>query len=86
MKPAVSARTLSSMNTVAHVHIGEDATPEPLDHHSAAISQSYLDRLSLQHLLNEHFDPAPVYTLLSRIVLASLDVGNGEKPPARKGK
>ncbi|MFP2933987.1 TetR/AcrR family transcriptional regulator [Pyxidicoccus sp. 3LG] len=72
--------------TVAHARNGEDAKPEPVDRHYAAIIKACVDGLSLQHLLDEQFDPAPVYALLSRIVLASLDLGDGEKPPARKAK
>ncbi|NMO16854.1 TetR/AcrR family transcriptional regulator [Pyxidicoccus fallax] len=71
--------------TVARVRQGqEDARPEPLDVHYAAIMKACVDGLSLHHLLDASFDPAPVYALLSRIILASLELPEAKKPPARK--
>lgn len=72
--------------TVAAVRNGEGAEPEPLDHHYAAIIKACVDGLSLHHLFDDSFDPAPVYALLSRIVLASMTSPGGKRPPARKAK
>ncbi|WP_163997379.1 TetR/AcrR family transcriptional regulator [Pyxidicoccus caerfyrddinensis] len=90
LKPAV-AEMLQCVGdevalTVAAVRHGEGAKPEPLDYHYAAIIKACVDGLSLHHLLDEHFDPAPVYALLSRIVLESQGITAGKKPPARKTK
>ncbi|MBZ4416630.1 TetR/AcrR family transcriptional regulator [Myxococcus sp. RHSTA-1-4] len=91
LKPAV-AESLRCVDeevalTVARIRHGEDAPPEPIDQHYAAIMKACIDGLSLHHLLDDSFDPAPVYRLLSRIVLASLELlPEGKKPPARKAK
>ncbi|QSQ27265.1 TetR/AcrR family transcriptional regulator [Pyxidicoccus parkwayensis] len=90
LKPAV-AEMLQCVGeevalTVAAVRNGEGAKPEPLDHHYAAIVKACVDGLSLHHLLDESFDPAPVYALLSRIVLESQGITSGKKPAARKPK
>lgn len=91
LKPAV-AELLQCVDdevalTVAAVRNGEGAKPEPLDHHYASIVKACLDGLSLQHLLDERFDPAPVYALLSQIVLESQGLAGGKKTPSpRKPK
>ncbi|WP_164016716.1 TetR/AcrR family transcriptional regulator [Pyxidicoccus trucidator] len=90
LKPAV-AESLQCVGeevalTVAAVRNGEGAKPEPVDHHYAAIIKACVDGLALHHLLDERFDPAPVYALLSQIVLASVAGPAGKKPAARKSK
>jgi TetR/AcrR family transcriptional repressor of bet genes len=90
LKPAV-AESLRCVDeevalTVAHVRHGEAASPEPLDAHYASIIKACIDGLSLHHLLDDSFDPAPVYALLRRIVLASLEGPDAKKRPARKPK
>jgi AcrR family transcriptional regulator len=72
--------------TVAAVRNGEGAKPEPLDHHYAAIIKACVDGLSLHHLLDERFDPAPVYTLLGRMVMASVEGSAAKKSSTKKGK
>ncbi len=90
LKPAV-AESLQCVEeevalTVAAIRGGEGTKPEALDHHYAAIIKACVDGLSLHHLLDDSFDPAPVYALLSQIVLASVERPVGKKPAARKGK
>lgn len=88
LKPAVAE--LQGMadqevaRTVSKVRGGDGEHPEAVDRHYAAIIKACVDGLALNHLLDARFDPAPVYALLSRIVLASLELPVAGKP-ARKG-
>lgn len=74
--------------TAARVRGGADAKPEALDLQYAAIIKACFDGLALNHLLDKSFDSAPVYALLVRIVLGSLDTleAGKKKAPARKPK
>ncbi|TQF11458.1 TetR/AcrR family transcriptional regulator [Myxococcus llanfairpwllgwyngyllgogerychwyrndrobwllllantysiliogogogochensis] len=70
--------------TVALYRGGDAAKPEPTDMHYAVIIKACFDALALQALLDPKFDAAPIYALLKRMVLSSVD-GPGSAKPARRG-
>ncbi|MCP3104299.1 TetR/AcrR family transcriptional regulator [Myxococcus sp. K15C18031901] len=75
---------LEIARTVAVYRGGDPEHPTPMDRHYASIMKACFDGLALQHLLDEDFDPAPVYALLRQVILSSVD-GNPGARPARRG-
>ncbi|MHA7628713.1 TetR/AcrR family transcriptional regulator [Corallococcus sp. M7] len=72
--------------TVAHVRTGHDSAPTAEDLHYAVIIKACVDGLALHHQLDKSFDPLPVYALLRRIMLASIEQPAPPCSPARKPK
>lgn len=70
--------------TVAHVRTGHETPPAAEDSHYAIIIKACVDGLALHHQLDKNFDPLPVYALLRRIILASIEQPSAPRPPARK--
>ncbi|RYZ42250.1 MAG: TetR/AcrR family transcriptional regulator [Myxococcaceae bacterium] len=70
--------------TVAHYRVGRETAPAAEDSHYAIIIKACVDGLALHHQLDKTFDPLPVYALLRRIILASIEPSAAPRPPARK--
>ncbi|NOK19454.1 TetR/AcrR family transcriptional regulator [Corallococcus carmarthensis] len=72
--------------TVAQFRTGHATAPSAEDGHYAVIIKACVDGLALHHQLDKSFDPLPVYALLRRIILASIEQPTPPRSPARKPK